>query len=306
MTTIPAPVKASPLHLDAAATAEEAFIAVISASLRHAKANRPAVLDRQIEGVHQMRVAFRRLRSGLSLFRPLIPKTVSVEWASAISRLNDVLGPARDWDVFLEDSLTPLLNRFPRKRGLILFRNRAELIRQGHYQALLDRLAEPEYAGLEQRLDDWLARRAWREILTHRQRLRLADPVLTFATPLLKHDDRRVIRQGRIFADLSTAQRHQLRIHIKKLRYALDFFAGCYPTPAVRSILGALARLQDSLGVMNDITVVERLLDEAGLTWASAARQVIEGWCACRLEMQQGCFAELWRQFMAQERPWQD
>ena len=302
----PAPVKASLLHLDAAATTEEAFIAIISASLRHAEANRPAVLNRQIEGVHQMRVAFRRLRSGLSLFRPLIPRSVSAEWAAHISSLNHVLGPARDWDVFLEDSLSPLLQRFPRKRGLILFQNKAEIIRQGHYQALQDRLVEPAYVLFAQRLGDWLARCDWREALTHRQRARLAEPVLAFATPLLEHDYRRVVKQGRGFAEMSTAERHQLRIDIKKLRYALEFFASGYPAQTVKSLLGALSRLQDCLGVMNDITVTQRLLDEAGLTCASAARQVIEGWCGCRLDSQECQFAELWRPFMAHERPWQD
>ena len=277
----PAPVKASPLHLDAAATAEEAFIAIISASLRHAEANRPAVLNRQIEGVHQMRVAFRRLRSGLSLFRPLIPRSVSAEWADHISRLNHVLGPARDWDVFLEDALSPLLHHFPRKRGIILFQNKAEIIRQSHYQALQDRLIEPAYVLFAQRLGDWLVRCDWREALTHRQRARLAEPVLAFATPLLEQDYRRVVKQGRSFAEMSTAERHQLRIDIKKLRYALEFFASRYPAQTVKSLLGALSRLQDCLGVMNDITVT-------------------------RLDSQERQFAELWRPFMAHERPWKD
>ncbi|MBK8963864.1 MAG: CHAD domain-containing protein [Candidatus Competibacteraceae bacterium] len=62
------PVKASALAIDVGATAEDAFIAVLDACLRHAAANLPAVLDGQIEGVHQMRVAFRRLRSGLKKF----------------------------------------------------------------------------------------------------------------------------------------------------------------------------------------------------------------------------------------------
>ena len=66
------PVKASPVRLAPDASSEEAFIAIISSCLRHAEANRPAVQQGQIEGVHQMRVAFRRLRSGLKLFRPLI------------------------------------------------------------------------------------------------------------------------------------------------------------------------------------------------------------------------------------------
>ena len=41
------------------------------------------MLDEQIEGVHQMRVAFRRLRSGLKIFRPLIPREASAELVAA-------------------------------------------------------------------------------------------------------------------------------------------------------------------------------------------------------------------------------
>ena len=63
-------------------------------------------------------------------------------------------------------------------------------------------------------------------------------------------------------------------------------------------------KLQDGLGVMNDISVARRLLDEAGLRSVSAARQVIEGWYGCRLDVHERQFAEIWQQFLACERPW--
>ena len=98
-----ASVKAQALQLDQDLEAEDAFVAVIEACLRHAEANLPAVLDRQVEGVHQMRVAFRRLRSGLKLFRSLIPREASGGHLDDLRWLNGFLGPARDWDVFLQE-----------------------------------------------------------------------------------------------------------------------------------------------------------------------------------------------------------
>ena len=298
--------KASPVALTADTTSEEAFIAIIGACLRHAEANRPAVLDGQVEGVHQMRVAFRRLRSGLKIFRLLVPREASAELVAGIRWLNGFLGPARDWDVFLEEGMSPVFARFPRKRGLHLFRARAETLRRSHHRSLRAALEEPHYPLLLQQFADWLDRCAWREGLADAQRERLEGTVLEFATPLLEDDHRRVLKRGEDFARLAAEERHALRIRIKELRYAQDFFARLYPAAPVKLYLGALAKLQDDLGAMNDIAVTRRLLDEARLTTVSAARQVIDGWYGCRLDVHEYQFAESWRRFVECERPWMD
>ena len=300
------PVKASPVALTADASGEDAFVAIIGACLRHAEANRPAVLAGQIEGIHQMRVAFRRLRSGLRIFRPLIPPEASAARVEDIRWLNGFLGPARDWDVFLEEGMLPMFAHFPRKRGLSLFRVKAESIRQTHHRTLREALDDPRYRQLTRGLAAWLDDRVWRDGPDDERRKRLARPALDFATPLLDRDHRQVTNRGEAFAELSAEERHALRIRIKALRYALDFFASLYPAPAVKSYLSALARLQDSLGLMNDIAVARRLLDEAGLRAVSAARQVIDGWYGCRLDVQEQTFPDLWRCFMECERPWKD
>ena len=300
----PSPVKARPITLSHTATAEAAFIAMLDACLNHAVANRPAVLDGQSEGVHQMRVAFRRLRSGLKLFRPIIPKAASATWVEEIRWLNGFLGPTRDWDVFVEEGLAPLWAHFPRKRGLILFQAKAERLRQQHRRTLCQILAEPRAQQLLEGLHHWLEHRTWREALDVAQGAALEQPVLDFATPLLERSHQQVMKQGERFESLTAEQRHALRIRIKELRYALDFFASLYPTPAVKAYATALADLQGSLGILNDIAVAHRLLDEAGLKPISAARQVIDGWYGHRLHHQQQAFAELWRNFKANEPPW--
>jgi triphosphatase len=297
-------VKASPVALPSDATSEETFAAIIEACLRHAEANQAAVLDGQIEGVHQMRVAFRRLRSGLKLFRPLIPREASAQWVEDIRWLNGFLGPARDWDVFLDEGMSPMFAHFPRKRGLLLFRAKAEAIRRNHRHSLREAVHDPRYQHLIQGIADGLEQRAWQGSLSNEQRERLAQPVLGFATPLLGHNHRRVTQCADQFTELSAEERHALRIRIKELRYALDFFASLYPTSAVKAYLSALSRLQDCLGIMNDIAVARRLLDEARLTAVSAARQVIEGWYGCRLDVHEHRFAEVWQRFTECERPW--
>lgn len=299
-------VKASPIRLSAETTAEDAFVVIINAALNHAKANLPASQAGQIEGVHQMRVAFRRLRSGLKLFRPLIPRAASATLVEEIRWLNEWLGPARDWDVFLEEGLPPIFARFPRKRGLLLFRPKAEAIRQRHHRHLKTALTEPRYQALTAYCANWLESRAWQTSLSDAQRTQLAEPAARFAASVLERHHRKVLKRGAVFARASAEERHALRIRIKETRYALDFFASLYSEALVKPYQSALAKLQDCLGIMNDIVVADRLLDEAGLPSSAAARQVIDGWYGCRLDSQEDEFATLWQQFMACERPWRD
>ena len=190
------------------------------------------------------------------------------------------------------------------KTSLLLFRGRAGVIRERHHETLREALREPHYPLMLQRCADWLDQRAWREGVDDAAQARLAEPIPEFATPLLERDDRRVVKRGAVFAELSAEQRHALRIRIKELRYALDFFASLYPAAAVKTMLSALSRLQDCLGVMNDIAVARRLLDEAGLKPLATARQVIEGWYGCRLEAHERQFGDEWARFRDCQRPW--
>ena len=131
---------------------------------------------------------------------------------------------------------------FSRKRGLHLFRARAETLRRSHHRSLRAALEEPHYPLLLQQFADWLDRRAWRENLTDPRRERLDRPVLKFATPLLEDDYRRVLKRGEDFARLTAEERHALRICIKELRYAMDFFASLLPGAVGQTLSGRLGQ----------------------------------------------------------------
>ncbi len=60
-----------------------------------------------IEGVHQMRVNARRMRSALWSFRSSVPKDVSLHWREELRWIASQLGDARDLDVFIAEGLTP-------------------------------------------------------------------------------------------------------------------------------------------------------------------------------------------------------
>lgn len=296
--------KAGSILLSDTASAEEAFITSFQACLEHLESNLAATRTGQAEGVHQMRVALRRLRSCLRVFRPLIPKESSADLVAEIRWLNGFLGPARDWDVFMEEGLGPICAHFPAKRRLQTLHQQAEAIRQAHYQALFCCLDDPRYHRLILRLYGWLAARDWRQGLFETQQEGLDQPIANFATPLLKQAHRRVVKRGKVFSELSTEDRHALRIGIKRLRYALEFFSSLYPGRLVAAYRDALIGLQDILGVLNDIIVVERLLDEMNLRPAAPTRQLIGGWYACKLNIYEQRFPRAWKKFRRCKRPW--
>ena len=98
--------KAPTLALQPGISVDEAVDAIFRACAAHCAANHDAVLDsRDPEGVHQFRVALRRLRSALVAFKSVLPADDAAWLEGEASELIDLLGPARDWDVFITETL---------------------------------------------------------------------------------------------------------------------------------------------------------------------------------------------------------
>jgi CHAD domain-containing protein len=110
----------------------------------------------------------------------------------------------------------------------------------------------------------------------------LGEAALTgFAAQELKKHHRKVTTLAENQA-VTAAERHRLRISIKRLRYVLDCFASLYPQRQVASMNKALADLQDALGHMNDQTVANRLIqaiDDGSADFAQA-QAFVRGWLA--------------------------
>ena len=84
-------------------------------------------------------------------------------------------------------------------------------------------------------------------------------PIVEFATHLLGKRQRKALKRGQQFEQLSAEERHRLRIALKKLRYATEFFEALYPKKHTKPYLAALKDLQDGLGHLNDVAVAQRL-----------------------------------------------
>ena len=91
-------------------TAGESFRLIVLNSFSHLTANDDcARLNLHIEGVHQCRIALRRLRSAFKIYRPLLRRKRIEPIEDAVRWLGRILGVARDLDVLQTELLEPAI-----------------------------------------------------------------------------------------------------------------------------------------------------------------------------------------------------
>jgi len=212
--------------------------------------------------VHQMRVAVRRLRALLSLFKALLAEDVLKDLRGDLKSLQRQLGRPRDWDVFIGDAVAPLVAGSPSEDALTSIHRTAWNLRNDAYEGARAVVASGRYTGLLLRLQLCLADDCW----FRGDKLDDADyrdqPVRDLAAKLLDKRAQRLNELGDRHETLSRSQLHRLRIEAKKMRYAVDFFRSLYPASATRAYRASLVRIQDCLGVVNDVVVGGRLLED--------------------------------------------
>jgi CHAD domain-containing protein len=306
---IQVPVKASAPPLSNEMSVSDAFAAVAWENLRQVQANEAGTLaGEDPEFLHQMRVALRRLRSTFSAFSRALPPDCDAKVKTDLRWLGSRLGPARDWDVFVTETLPsvrvavgdgeafgPLVAAAKRRRTAARREVRRALRSRRYPQVMLG-------------LSCWLASRSWQEGADEGERVRLATPVRAYAQAELERRYERVRRCGRKLAELDAPGRHQLRIEIKKLRYSVEFFAPLFDPEASRALRTRLARLQDILGTMNDAATLQRLLSDLHADTKeiamTEARGVLTGWSAGRAEALHTELERAWKSFRRTRTFW--
>jgi CHAD domain-containing protein len=215
-------------------------------------------LGDDVEELHDMRVASRRLRAAVSLFGDALAPAV-LNLRDELKWIGGVLGDVRDLDVQLEEleqwqATVPEPDRKP----LLALRSLLAEQRAAARVALLQALDSRRYESFVNRFGRALRARPKRGVGPWSVGAREAAPELIerrFAS------FRKAAR--RIDADSDPDDYHRLRIRGKRLRYTLEFLGDLYPDDA-RPLVKRLTALQDILGEHHDAVVAtERLRDLA-------------------------------------------
>ena len=260
---------AADVHITPTMTTEEAFRVIGRGCVRQLVANEPAMLRFDGEALHQMRIALRRLRAAISTFSTVIADRESEKIKTELRWITTELGPARDLDVFISEVLTPLRTQNPRELGIADICRNFERRRARAYKDAAEAVQSARFRMLVLDVDEWIEAGPWTRNDDDLLLLRREQPITVLASEELARRRSKIRKKGKTLKQLSTAERHRLRIRGKKLRYGVEFFADVFPgkksTKRREAVLSSLKDLQDALGALNDIATREKLASHVAL-----------------------------------------
>ena len=277
---MPLAVKSKRLLLNGNGPASEAFRRVVGVALGHLLANQPAAAAGDVEGVHQMRVGIRRLRTALVLFNKHLEPHALCHFDAELKRLGQVFGHARDWDVFCTQLLPDAEKEEIAKGWVGLLRFPAEASRQVAHRELEEEFTCPGITALV------LGMAAWVEPDDRGCPVAgddaLSRPIRKLAPTLLTPMARRVAKRGDHPRRNSAKDLHDLRKALKKLRYSAEYLAALYPAKPVKRHRKASKRLLLLLGASTDAAMATTLamhLCAGTRSELSPAAAALARWC---------------------------
>lgn len=262
-----------------------------------------------IEGVHQARVALRRMRSAVGLFRSAIPRQITDAWGEEMKWIASAMGAARDLDVFISEGLKVMAGKIPLESGENKLLALATQRRQEAYLYVMEMIDSDRYKTFVTDFPKWLDAKDWYQAdLSTEVRKRMDKSITLTAIKLLNSRMSKTLAFGAKMGSMSSEELHALRIECKKLRYAFEFFQPLFNEKSMLNFGLHLKGLQDLLGVMNDVSVMPGLLenilrdetDVATLQYAGA----LLGWRARQYEEIRGRLDERWQEFASSTLPW--
>jgi CHAD domain-containing protein len=220
-----------------------------------------ALTGEDIEDLHEMRVATRRMRSALRLLEPYYTGKTAAKFRKQLGDIADVLGDIRDRDVLLED----MNNYLPALPEDV----QAELRRVMQW-------LEGERESEREDLHDLVSKRTYGRFIAAFQKFvttpeahavaltsggKVTPVLVRHVLPTVIYEHLGIVRAyGDLIEDADGSTLHQLRIEFKRLRYTVTLFEELLGA-STKSFIKELKAVQDLLGRMQDIVTAHLLLD---------------------------------------------
>jgi CHAD domain-containing protein len=264
------------------------------------------------EPIHQARVAIRRLRSLLSVFRDVLPATPCRSLGQELGALGGILAEAREFDVLLADTVEPLIRASGEAACLAPLRAAALARRTRAAVTIAATAAGHDFARLSCRLAEFFDAGLW-PAPESEPATALDQPCLAYAKAALRKRHRALEKAGAMAGSLAPDQLHKLRISAKKLRYAAEFLEALFAARRVKRYVAALKGIQDHLGTLNDAVIARALLEQLAPPASGApaderadgkAEGLVAGWAAAQVARSRAEFAQALKIFTKTRRFW--
>ncbi|MZR29084.1 CHAD domain-containing protein [Sneathiella litorea] len=200
----------------------------------------------------QIRIGVRRMRVALHIFRSIIPKDTRTKFNREYRYFGNLLGDARNMDVFLDSILMPDIKTKD-------FRNVSkELLRLGEefraeeYDIIIHEISGGHFERLSKSFDEWLQGN-WLAKLGRSGRKIMTGPIAPFSLNAIEEAGIELLNRGADVENLSANELHDLRKYIKRSRYHLRFFSSLFRKEKIDEGYDFLVQMQDYLGHINDV-----------------------------------------------------
>ncbi len=240
-----------------------------------------SILDaRAPQGVRRMRVELRRFRAVERVYRRAAKCPQLQHLAQKAGIIARALGPARDWDVFLDHTLPAIAENRYAIDGLARLKAAAHTHRALAWADASAQIADPVFSEFVLDLLATAHLQPWRA-------KQLSVPAQIFGARVLDRARRKTCKVARGTDPADPTSFHALRLALKKLRYGVQLFRRIYPKATRKPYMAAMAEMQDASGVLNDAIVAQKLANKAAMgkgPEAMRAAGFICGYYAARAE----------------------
>ncbi|MFH0785653.1 MAG: CHAD domain-containing protein [Pseudomonadota bacterium] len=239
---------------------KESAVEILRTFLGIARQNEPGIVaDSDTEFLHDYRVSLRKVRSVLSLFSGVFDPKDTERLKEQLAAIMRTTNGQRDLDVYL-------LNR-------VEYHRMVPSAAHSGLQILFDIFAQKR-KGEQKKVGNAMQSKGYLHSMENLEKLfASADNIksgpqagvasFTFACRVIMRRYRKVCKIGRDLDETTPDPTiHQLRIHCKKLRYLMEFFAPLFPPNEIKKLIRALKMLQDNLGNFNDYSVQQQFLEK--------------------------------------------
>jgi len=210
--------------------------------------------NEDIEYIHRMRVASRRIRAEMPLFRDCFPKKKYKKWLRQVKEITLLLGDARDLDVQIA-----LIRRFESKNAGNAESPIADFLLKSHRN--MRAKMQPRIVGALEKLQDCgileKMKVFFRRTNEGLQSIHFAQAAVVekaYWNIAYRIDDFLTMEQY-VYQENEVTKHHEMRIRAKWLRYTMETFSQLYENKLAEEI-EAMKRYQDVLGEMHDCDVL--------------------------------------------------
>lgn len=218
--------------------------------ITHLRQNLEAAALGLPDGIHQTRVAFRRLRAALNLFQNVLRAESIDAFDQELRHFGAVFGEARDLDVFITNTLVKAAAELPDANWIDLIRHCAIRKRNKHHRQIVTLIESRRFNSLIISLMGWAEKQPAMS--------QTATTLFAAVPSLMSTVDDKVATRSRKLTDEKSM--HAMRKSIKNLRYAAEFISALYPAKDVKTFLAPCKKMQEVFGEINDLATTRRLI----------------------------------------------